>query len=575
MPSMRLGTRPIIFRTDFNTSPWPFVRLIKELPLILVCLTFAWAQYTLAFSLVFSYLLLNRKLYGLGFAILVPFEISWVLAVSSLVTCITTGPGWVKDMSDSSSRSNDTLENGYPPNSALLEPTRPDFEDRQPPVTSDVLPSSSRGARRFPHPYAKPRNPLGYSGVTQEDEYEDEDEEDDFDLGIEGATPLLPTTRSSSSTSKIFEKLQPHLEPRSKLPRPSSSSLLPAYPVQPLHLPPSTMSFQEQVRAAEQRSTTRFDILSALNSIPPPPPPPFSSPFQPSAVSGIDTLMCKSDGSKRFCRKCNLLKADRAHHCSSCKKCVLRMDHHCPWLGGRCVGLHNQKYFVLFLIWTSITSIICAFGAVNGLSEFVTINANLSDDGFRLAPLNWAFLLLVGALFGMVLTGFGSYHLYLVSVNRTTIENMERSLRVRPTVSSESSTSYALLRSNSRPVNPNTNLSRSAETVQSTTQETLPSYDLPVYKSDDRLTRSERKKLESGSTKLNVYDLGSRLHNFKEVFGHHNQWWEWPLPLPPKGISNGYEYRVNTEHLAQLRELTAEVRLLPSNRTNELRFERP
>lgn len=95
------------------------------------------------------------------------------------------------------------------------------------------------------------------------------------------------------------------------------------------------------------------------------------------------------------------------------------MDHHCPWLGGRCVGLHNHKYFVLFLVWTSITAIICGFAALQGLSEFVTVNSHLSEDQFRLAPLNWAFLFLVGILFGLVITGFGSYHLYLVSVNRS------------------------------------------------------------------------------------------------------------------------------------------------------------
>eukprot|EP00808_Paulinella_micropora_P028464 g25301.t1 len=32
----------------------------------------------------------------------------------------------------------------------------------------------------------------------------------------------------------------------------------------------------------------------------------------------------------RFCRKCNVVKPMRAHHCSVCKRCVLKMDHHCP-----------------------------------------------------------------------------------------------------------------------------------------------------------------------------------------------------------------------------------------------------
>ena len=36
-------------------------------------------------------------------------------------------------------------------------------------------------------------------------------------------------------------------------------------------------------------------------------------------------------GSFRTCEKCNLIKPDRAHHCSVCDACVLKMDHHCPW----------------------------------------------------------------------------------------------------------------------------------------------------------------------------------------------------------------------------------------------------
>ena len=31
----------------------------------------------------------------------------------------------------------------------------------------------------------------------------------------------------------------------------------------------------------------------------------------------------------RYCVKCALYKPLRTHHCSECKKCVLKMDHHC------------------------------------------------------------------------------------------------------------------------------------------------------------------------------------------------------------------------------------------------------
>lgn len=43
-------------------------------------------------------------------------------------------------------------------------------------------------------------------------------------------------------------------------------------------------------------------------------------------TGGANILMAKGNGKPRFCRKCNLPKPDRAHHCSTCGFCVLKMD---------------------------------------------------------------------------------------------------------------------------------------------------------------------------------------------------------------------------------------------------------
>lgn len=58
---------------------------------------------------------------------------------------------------------------------------------------------------------------------------------------------------------------------------------------------------------------------------------------------------------ERMCKKCNFVKPGRTHHCSVCKSCVMKMDHHCPWLAN-CVGYKNYRYFVCFLIWVTITT---------------------------------------------------------------------------------------------------------------------------------------------------------------------------------------------------------------------------
>lgn len=148
-----------------------------------------------------------------------------------------------------------------------------------------------------------------------------------------------------------------------------------------------------------------------------------------AAAAPAQSFEVKQTGERRFCKWCDKYKPDRCHHCRVCRSCILRMDHHCPWIAN-CVGFRNHKFFFL-LVFYAFTD--CAF-IVFTMAESVA--RTMHEEPPTTLPFSSAtnrFLLVFGitlaAIMGWQLCMFFSLHVYLMLKASTTIEFCEKRYR--------------------------------------------------------------------------------------------------------------------------------------------------
>ncbi|PWN33797.1 zf-DHHC-domain-containing protein [Meira miltonrushii] len=269
----------------------------------------------------------------------------------------------------------------------------------------------------------------------------------------------------------------------------------------------------------------------------------------------LSGLQVKNTGDRRWCKQCNCEKPDRAHHCSTCGVCVLRMDHHCPWLASKCIGLRNHKGFFLFLFYTALFCCYAAQDCGRALLRYVDEEVN----GYETTPITWAVILFMGLIFGLALVPFCGYHAYLICRNRTTLESMEGSGRVRISVPRPSSLpKRESVADRLRRLAPKTDGAQGRSS-----QEASENQEGNAWKRDEELTRDERKTLRKANN-LNIYDINVR-RNWCSVMG--DNWILWWFPIGhPEG--NGMSYEVNEKTLQKLEEITTNVR--DHQNTNQL-----
>ncbi|KAF9404731.1 palmitoyltransferase for Vac8p [Podila epigama] len=269
----------------------------------------------------------------------------------------------------------------------------------------------------------------------------------------------------------------------------------------------------------------------------------------------------KRDGRPRWCDICRIVKPDRCHHCSECDQCVLRMDHHCPWVNG-CIGYDNHKFFYLFIfygsvlaVWVVATMIPVLFSAFRscehtlglGTWEFVMSKAfsergspGRGDSGDCHFDFHWPLITIISLLLALMILSFTVVHTEVILQNRTTIESLQdvRSTYIRvqhrkvehdgATVASVCSGVDGLVSSSSTVVVPNFS--------------NVPDFNVVLVQPGEQL-----------------WDRGSWYSNWISIMGP--SWWLWFVPYgntTGDGIHDVYNekvyQRIVGEALAQARQ---------------------
>ena len=139
-----------------------------------------------------------------------------------------------------------------------------------------------------------------------------------------------------------------------------------------------------------------------------------------------------------YCNTCQIMRPPRAYHCSICGVCVEVHDHHCPWMG-TCIGKRNTRYFILFLLYTGIhslvTFIICLIYFFS--DNFATLQATMDmattrADGTEITGIDkftstaTLGIMIYTAVVALMLLGFAASMNALVMANVTTNENIRK-----------------------------------------------------------------------------------------------------------------------------------------------------
>jgi hypothetical protein len=131
-----------------------------------------------------------------------------------------------------------------------------------------------------------------------------------------------------------------------------------------------------------------------------------------------------------ICARCEMYRPPRAHHCRICKRCIRKMDHHCPWINN-CVGEWNQKYFLQFLFYVGVLSgYSILLVAVSWSSACPECPKDIFVKQSRI--LHSVILVMESVLFGMFVIAIGCDQCEAIFGDETLVEQAKKQGPYRP-----------------------------------------------------------------------------------------------------------------------------------------------
>ncbi|KAB5547002.1 DHHC palmitoyltransferase-domain-containing protein [Coniochaeta sp. 2T2.1] len=154
-----------------------------------------------------------------------------------------------------------------------------------------------------------------------------------------------------------------------------------------------------------------------------------------------NVFVCENDGLPRWCSSCRIWKPDRVHHSSEINRCVRKMDHYCPWVGG-IISETSFKFFVQFVTYTAAFCVLCLVASVLCFRD--RSRNNLSVDGCVIATIALA------SFFGLFTFGMSVLSIRYILLNLTNVEDLRQKstvhqLAIRVPLSTEPGPQYYLI----------------------------------------------------------------------------------------------------------------------------------